>query len=259
MIAYYRVSTKRQGDSGLGLEAQRAAVLDHVERAGCSLIAEYQEVESGRKDDRPELTKAIAHARAAKATLIVAKLDRLSRRALYVLQALQDAADVPFVICDLPGATPLTIGIYALIAQEEAEKISTRTKAALAARKARGEPLGVNVTGKSYLTAEGATRGRVKAAKTHRENARRDYEHLVPRIREMRAQGLGFHTIAKRLGEQGFTSRRGLKFTATQVSRILALHETVVSTLDRAMTPGRSRAELEAYATAREERDRALD
>ena len=133
--------------------------------------------------------------------------NRLSRRALYILQALQDAADVEFVICDLPGATPLTIGIYALIAQEEAEKISARTKAALAARKARGLPLGVNVTGKSYLTIEGAAKGRAKAAATHRSKANQAYEHLLPLIRDLRAQRLGFHTIAKRLDEQGYTSR----------------------------------------------------
>ncbi len=222
MIAYYRVSTKRQGDSGLGLEAQRTAVLAHVDRSCCDLIAEYREIESGRKDDRPELAKALAHARSAKATLIVAKLDRLSRRALYILQALQDASDVQFAICDLPGATPLTIGIYALVAQEEAEKISARTKAALAVRAAQGKPLGVNITGRSYLTAEGAARGRSKAALTHRAKATKAYAHLVPIVRDLREQGNGFGAIARVLAERGFTSRRDKAFTAMQISRILA-------------------------------------
>ena len=223
MIAYYRVPTKRQGDSGLGLEAQRSAVLAQVERSGCKLIGEYREVESGRKDDRPELAKAIAHARAAKAVLIVAKLDRLSRRALYILRALEQASDVPFAICDLPGATPFTIGIYALVAQEEAQKISERTKAALAARKNRGLPLGVNVTGRSYLTPESAARGRDKAAVKRRAKAVEHYEHLVPIIRELRQQGLGFHAVARILFERGYTSRRtGTAFTPMQVRRILS-------------------------------------
>lgn len=221
MIAYYRVSTKGQGESGLGLEAQRAAVLAHVERQGCDLIAEYREVESGRKDDRPELAKAIAHARAAKATLVVAKLDRLSRRALYILRALEEANDVPFVICDLPGATPLTIGIYALIAQEEAAKISERTKAALDARRRRGLPLGAAITGTSYLTPEGADRGRRKAAVTHRAKAQDAYAHLVPIISDLRAQGVGYHTIAKKLANDGYTSRNHKAFTAAQIRRIL--------------------------------------
>ena len=222
MVAYYRVSTKRQGDSGLGLEAQRVAVMEQAKRSGCAVIAEYQEIESGRKDDRPELAKAIAHARSAKATLIVAKLDRLSRRALYILQALQDASDVKFAICDLPGATPLTIGIYALVAQEEAEKISARTKAALAVRRSKGLPLGVNVTGRSYLTAEGAARGRSKAAQTHRTKAHRAYAHLVPKILHYRKQGWSFQKIADSLQDEGFTSRRDTVFTAMQIRRILA-------------------------------------
>lgn len=129
--AYLRVSTARQGQSGLGLDAQRAAVAEHVAGHGV-LLATYTEVESGKRaDNRPELGKALAHCRTTGATLIVGKLDRLSRNAAFLI-GLRDAG-VEIVACDLPQANRLLIGIMALVAEQEREAISSRTKSALAA------------------------------------------------------------------------------------------------------------------------------
>ena len=139
-IAYVRVSTERQGRSGLGLEAQQAAI-HAVLRAGDRLLAPaYVEVESGKRTDRPEPEKALARCRATGATLLIAKLDRLSRDAHFLLGLKK--AKVEFVAADMPTADPLTVGIMALVAEEEARMISARTKAALAAAKARGQKLG---------------------------------------------------------------------------------------------------------------------
>src|SRR5262245_39391254 len=125
-VAYYRVSTKAQGESGLGLAAQERAVTEHVQREGGKLLKSYREVESGKNNERPELQKALMHTRRSGATLVVAKLDRLSRNVLF-LARLRDSK-VPFVCCDMPGATNLTIGIYAEMAQWERERISERTR-----------------------------------------------------------------------------------------------------------------------------------
>src|SRR3954454_14694221 len=139
-IAYYRVSTQAQGASGLGLEAQRAAVLAYLDGGSWHLAAEFVEVESGRKDDRPELAKALAACRRLGATLVIAKLDRLARRVSFV-SALMDSG-VEFVAVDFPTANRLTSHILAAVAEHEAAMISARTKAALAAAKARGVKLG---------------------------------------------------------------------------------------------------------------------
>src|ERR671911_796243 len=137
-VAYYRVSTERQGRSGLGLEAQRKAVEDYLNGGRWQLLAEFVEVESGKREDRPKLAEALALCRLHGATLVIAKLDRLSRDAHFLL-GLQKAG-VDFVAADMPDANKMTVGIMALVAQHEREMISERTKAALAAAKARGVP-----------------------------------------------------------------------------------------------------------------------
>src|SRR5581483_10028207 len=132
-----RVSTVRQGESGLGLEAQRAAVEAFARQHGGTIMASYVEVETGKRSDRPELAKALAAARKAKATLLIAKLDRLARNVAFIAAMME--AGVEFVACDQPFASRLTLHILAAVAEDEARRISERTKAALAAAKARGK------------------------------------------------------------------------------------------------------------------------
>src|SRR5829696_7670224 len=137
--AYLRVSTARQGQSGLGLEAQRHSVAEHVNGHGV-LLAEYVEIESGRRSDRPQLAAALAHAKATGATLIVAKLDRLARNVAFISALMESGVD--FVAADMPMANRLTVHVLAAVAEHEAAMISARTKAALQAAKARGQKLG---------------------------------------------------------------------------------------------------------------------
>lgn len=181
-IAYFRVSTKGQGESGLGMDAQRKAVADFVEARAGRVIAEFTEVESGKNDERPELIEALKLCKLykGKARLVVAKLDRLSRSAAF-LTKLQEAK-VPFVCCDMPEADELIIGVMALIARWERDKISQRTKDALAARKARGKPH----NGRRAKKGEGLTeaqrakgeRTRIAAAKARAEEFRGIFEGL---------------------------------------------------------------------------------
>src|SRR5271165_529755 len=140
IIAYYRVSTKQQGESGLGLEGQETAVQSYARQIGATIKAAYVEVESGKVADRPELAKALAHARRSKATLCVAKLDRLARNVEFLARVMNSETD--FVACDNPAANRLTLHIHAAVAEAEAKAISERTKAALSAAKARGTLLG---------------------------------------------------------------------------------------------------------------------
>lgn len=139
-IAYYRVSTTRQGRSGLGLEAQQSAVLTYLDGKSCTLLKEFTEIESGKRSDRPQLAAALAACRLYKATLIIAKLDRLARNVAFVSTLME--AGVEFVAVDFPQANRLTIHILAAVAEHEAKVISDRTKAALEAAKKRGVVLG---------------------------------------------------------------------------------------------------------------------
>ena len=139
-IAYYRVSTQKQGRSGLGLEAQQHAVRSFLKGDTNQLLSEFTEVESGKRNTRPQLTAAIQQAKQQEATLLIAKLDRLSRNASFIF-ALRDSG-VKFVAADMPDANHLTVGILAVIADHERQAISDRTKAALSALKAQGVELG---------------------------------------------------------------------------------------------------------------------
>lgn len=216
-IAYYRVSTDRQGKSGLGLDAQQSAVDEYCSTTGGEVVASFTEVESGRRTDRPELEKAMAACKMHRANLLVAKLDRLARNAHFLL-GLKEAG-IEFVCCDMPSANRLTVGIMAMVAEEEARMISTRTKAALAAAKARGVKLG----SPGNLTGAGRRRGAQRASKARTEGAQRFAELLAPTISQISHDGVfSLQGIAKVLNERGIPARRGGLWSATQVSRLLS-------------------------------------
>jgi DNA invertase Pin-like site-specific DNA recombinase len=223
VIAYYRVSTKQQGASGLGLEGQRAAVEAYARQAGVQIKASYIEVESGKLADRPELANALAHARRSKATLVVAKLDRLARNVAF-LSALMESK-VPFVACDNPSANKLTIHILAAVAEAEAVAISQRTKAALAAAKARGKLLGSarpgHWEGREQARLAGLEKARSASGKAIRQKADEAYADLLPAVTKLKAEGLSLQSIADRLNAEGHTTRRGRPWNAVQVSRVL--------------------------------------
>lgn len=224
IIAYYRVSTQQQAASGLGLEAQEAAVQAFAKQVSAIIKASYIEVESGKRADRPELARALGHAKRSKATLCVAKLDRLSRNVAF-LSALMESK-VPFVACDNPHANKLTIHLLAAVAENEAEMISLRTKAALAAAKARGIQLGSarpgHWKGREERRLAGLQKGRTIAARVKRERAAQAYVDLVPAIRRWKDQGLSLRDIAAKLNGEGHTTRRGKDWNPVQVARVLA-------------------------------------
>lgn len=211
-VAYYRVSTARQGASGLGLESQQAAVATFAQGIGL-IVAEFTEVESGKKNQRPQLAAAIAAARASKATLLIAKLDRLSRNIQFIFE-LRDSG-VLFRACDIPEANTLTIGIFAVVAQHEREMISKRTKAALAAKKARGVILGnpANFTAASRALGRAAMQAQAREAPANKQ-ARRLASLL-------RRDGLTLAAIAEELNTSGYRTRRGNPFTKKAISRLL--------------------------------------
>lgn len=213
VVAYYRVSTSKQGSSGLGIEAQRATVADYAQRAGAQVVAEFTEIESGKRNDRQELANAIEAAKNQNCTLVIAKLDRLARNAGFIF-ALRDAG-IQFVACDIPEANTLTVGIFAVMAQHEAELISTRTRAALQAKKARGAKLGTP----KNLTAAARAKGRAahsrNAANNPNTKTARGYAVLL------RNSGASLRQMAQTLNAEGFKTPRGGQFSAVQVARIL--------------------------------------
>ncbi len=223
IIAYYRVSTKKQGASGLGLEGQKATVSDFANRNGATVVYAYTEVESGKRKDRPELAKAIAHARRNKATLVVAKLDRLARNVAFLSALMESGAD--FVCCDNPHANRLTIHILAAVAEDEAKRISERTKAALAAAKARGTLLGSarpgHWDGREEKRLAGLQQARRVAVETIKENAQQAYADLFGLVKSKHAEGQTLQTIADELNKQGHRTRRGRSWTPVQVMRVL--------------------------------------
>jgi DNA invertase Pin-like site-specific DNA recombinase len=206
-VSYLRVSTKRQGESGLGREVQRAAVETWLNGGSWQLIEEHVEVESGKDDrNRPALAKALEACKAYRATLVIAKLDRLSRDPHFLL-GLQKAG-VEFIAVDMPHANKLTIGIMALVAEQEREAISQRTREALAAAKKRGVKLG-NPKGTKV---QGAEKGRKRGAATNAANAQVFAERLRPALAEL--DGLSANAAAAELDRRGYATARGGKWTA---------------------------------------------
>jgi DNA invertase Pin-like site-specific DNA recombinase len=204
-IAYFRVSTDRQGRSGLGLEPQRAAVLNHLAGVGCILRGEFTEIESGKRNDRPQLAAAIASAKKAKATLIIAKLDRLARNVHFISGLMESGAD--FVAADNPHATRLTLHILAAVAEHERQMIADRTKAALQAAKARGVRLGRN--------------GADRLAPRYRDEAAERARQLAPVLSELRSAGMSARQMAAQLIARGIPTPNGGRWHAATVIRAL--------------------------------------
>lgn len=215
-VAYYRVSTDRQGKSGLGLEAQQTAVTDYLNGGQWELVAEFTEVESGKRNDRPALTKAIEACRRHRAKLVIAKLDRLSRNLAFIA-TLMDSG-VEFVAVDNPHANKLTVHILAAVAEHEREMISERTKAALQAAKARGKRLG------NPRLSEAAALGTAAGKAAADQRAAR----VLPIIRELRASGAASaNAIAAKLSERRVPTARCGRWTHVQVAAVLARETTI--------------------------------
>jgi DNA invertase Pin-like site-specific DNA recombinase len=219
-IAYYRVSTREQGLSHLGLESQRSSVLGYIMNNGNRIIAEYTEIESGKKNNRPELIKAIAKAKEQNATLVIAKLDRLSRN-LHFISTLMESK-INFCCVDMPDASPLTIHIFAALAQWERERISDRTKQALQAKKDR-EPEWIpgtpgNLTREAINKAHASTRNKAKSD----QSVRFAYHFIRP----LRESGLSYQAIADKLNSEGYKTRQGMQFYPVQVRNIVKRFES---------------------------------
>ena len=202
-VAYFRVSTEKQGKSGLGLAAQHSLVERFLSN-GAEVVAEYVEVQSGKNDERIELWRAINHAKRSDAKLLIAKLDRFSRKVSFIASIMEQG--IGLVVAEMPNATDFQLHIFAALAQEERRLISERTRSALAEAKKRGVVLGKN--------------GKVLAER-NRKAADERAEALRPFIIPMVEQGLSLSEIARRLNGLGILSTRGGKFYAQQIKLIL--------------------------------------
>jgi len=217
-VAYYRVSTGKQGRSGLGIEAQRQAVANYLNGGKWRIVGEFTEVESGRRSDRPELDKALAAARVRQVPIVVAKVDRLTRSVAFLSRLLEAGVDVRFA--DLPQLEGPTgrfmLQQMAAVAELEAGMISARTKAALAAAKRRGKKLGGDRGARLSREARAAGRAALQA------KAQARAADLAPTIKELQAAGCeSLRAIAAGLEERGIPAARGGKWSATQVARLL--------------------------------------
>lgn len=223
-VAYFRVSTRRQGQSGLGLEAQQQAVESMAARNEATLLCSYTEIESGKSTKRPKLAEAVRHAKLTNSILVVAKLDRLARN-FHFLRTLKESK-LKFICCDNEHANELTIDLLAVIAEHEAKAIAARTKAALAVVKVRGKKLGSaregHWEGREDQRRAGIEKGQPLAVA---ENSRKAQEHycdfLIPEIKIRREAGASLEQIVSWLNGQGFTTRRGNSFTVTAVWRLI--------------------------------------
>lgn len=212
-VLYTRVSTSKQG---LGLEAQRSAAYNYTAANGGEIVAEYQEKESGKKDTRPQLVAALEACKAFGATLLIAKLDRLSRKVGFIF-SLKDSG-VKFLALDLPEFNTLTLAIFAAMAQQERELISQRTSAALQVLKASGVKLGR--PNASFTDAQ-----RDASIQSRRQSARDNVCNLRAYTLIQHVQGLGFKALADLLNQNGFTTAKGGKWYGTQVKRLIEIYE----------------------------------
>lgn len=213
-VSYLRVSTQKQGYSGLGLEAQREIIEQHLKDK--KPIAEFVEIESGRHNERPKLKEALELCRKTGANLIVAKMDRLSRNVAFTSQLLE--SDVEIVFCDFPQANKMMIHIVSAIAQYEAELTSTRTRQALQAKKSRGCKLGnpEHLMDKHEEAIEASNKTNRKKAHENPNNKR-----AVALLRSLVKQGLSLQQMADTLNDEGFQTSKGYKFQPTTVQRLI--------------------------------------
>lgn len=215
-VAYFRVSTARQGQSGLGLEAQKAAVSAFILARGGNVVAEFVEVESGKRNNRPELARAIDEAKRQDAVLLIAKLDRLARNVAFIANLLESGVEV--TAADMPEANRMVLHIMAAVAEHEGRAISERTKAALAAAKARGVKLGWAIPSRRSEQRLAARRG----ASVRSDKADQFAANVLPIIRELQAEGLSLRRIATTLNERGIATARGKEWQASTVNNIIA-------------------------------------
>lgn len=222
IVSYLRVSTQKQGHSGLGLAAQRKAIDAFVAQRRGRVLESFTEVESGKHSDRPQLTRAVHLAKVTGATLVIAKLDRLSRNAAFLL-TLRDSG-VKFVAADMPDANELTVGIMALVAQQEREAISRRTREALQAARARGQRLG-NPNGAAALRR--AQKGNQASLRAICANADRHALNLKPVLDSLADEGItSLGRVAEALNERGMLTPRGGAWHKTSVRNLMARLET---------------------------------
>jgi DNA invertase Pin-like site-specific DNA recombinase len=213
-VTYLRVSTDRQGKSGLGLEAQRAAVLDHVEGKG-EIAAEYVEIESGKKNDRPQLAQALAEAKRIGAVLLIAKLDRLARNVAFIANLLE--AGIEIAAADMPQANRFLLHVMAAVAEHEAQAISDRTRAALAAAKARGVALGWSIPSRQEEQRQAARKGAQRNAGKADQHA----ANVLPVVRQIAAGGASLRQIAEEMNARGIKTARGGKWHAATVRNLI--------------------------------------
>lgn len=215
-VAYFRVSTHKQGQSGLGLEAQELAVSNHLKEGVSELLATFTEIETGKGanalERRPQLRKALEICRKNKATLIIAKLDRLARNVHFVSGLLETGCD--FIAADMPHANKVMIQMHAVMSEWERDQISTRTKAALAAAKARGVVLGT------------AGANNLKCNVAERQNDARSFAtKLSGVINGFKASGLTQRAMIEQLNQIGITTSKGGKWSLLQLQRVIAIQE----------------------------------
>jgi DNA invertase Pin-like site-specific DNA recombinase len=219
-IVYYRISPRKK-HTGLGLEAQQQTAHAFVKQNGGIIVAEYQEIETGKRSNRPELQKAIAHCRSANCTLLIAKLDRLARNVAFT-SALMEAG-VEFICCDNPHANRFTIHILAAVAENEARQIAQRTREALAAAKKRGVKLGSQREGhwKPGQERPGWRQGLKVAHSERKKRTAGHYEFIMPRIEEWRKAGRTLDEIVELLNSEGHLTTAGKPFSGTAVWRLI--------------------------------------
>ena len=212
-ITYLRVSTDRQGKSGLGLAAQRKAVSDYVAGKG-QIIAEFVEVESGKKNDRPQLAQALAEAKRVGAILLIAKLDRLARNVAFIANLLE--AGVEIAAADMPQANRFLLHVMAAVAEHEAQAISDRTRAALAAAKARGVALGWSIPSRHEEQRQAARNGALRNAQKADQHA----ANVLPIVQKIAAGGASLRQTADELNARGIKTARGGRWHAATVRNL---------------------------------------